>query len=120
MPANTITLKDKDNNNVVFQLRGVTGDKASYVSPGATLAEVRRLDLTIKEHAQTFRVIGKLSVPTVVPCESSCTSTSWTEIGSFDLASVKSASSDAQEDFLAMFASFVASDEVSASYTTGV
>lgn len=120
MPASTITLKNKAGSNVVFGLRSITGDKASYVSAGTSLADVKRLDLSIKEHSATFRVIGKLSVPTAVKCDGTCQDVGWTEVGSFDLSSVKAASTEAAEDFLAMFSSFVESPEVAAAYTTGV
>lgn len=119
MPTNTITLKDKDNNNVVFNLRSITGDRASYVSAQGSIAENMRLDLQVKEHRDTVRVIGKLSVPTVGQVDGS-TTVLFTEVGSFDLSSVKKADLASQENFLALMSSFTAGTEVAAAYTTGV
>lgn len=120
MPSNTITLKDKAGANVVFALRSITGDKASYVSAGSSMLENRRLDLQVKENKDTVRVVGKLSVPTVDAAGECCTPTQFTEVGSFDLSSVKSADTASQENFLALFSSFVGGVEVAAAYTTGV
>lgn len=120
MPTNTITLKDKDDANVVFTLRSITGDKASYVSAGGSIAGNMRLDIQVKEHRDTVRVIGKLSVPTVAQNEALVDFVAFTEVGSFDLSSVKIADSDSQDNFLALLSSFVGSAEVSAAYTTGV
>lgn len=120
MPTPTITLKNKANNNVVFTLRSITGDKASYVSAGGSIAENMRLDLQVKEHRDTIRVVGKLSVPTVTKDEGCCNPVAFTEVGSFDLSSVKIADSDSQENFLALMSSFVGGPEVAAAYTTGV
>lgn len=119
MPLNTITLKDKDNVNVAFNLRSFTGDKASYVSAQGSIAENMRLDLQVKEHRDTVRVVGKLSVPTVVTVDGTI-NVAFTEVGSFDLSSVKKADEASQDNFLALMSSFVSSPEVAAAYTTGV
>lgn len=117
----TITLKNAAGADVVFNLRSVDArGKQTLISAGATLLEAKKLELSVVEHANTFRIIGKLSVPSASSCAGGCTTPAYTEVGSFDLSSVKVASESAQADFLALFSSFVGSDEVESSYTTGV
>lgn len=121
MPVNTITLKNAADADVTFTLRSVDQrGRGIYIAPGASMAENMRLELEATDRGNTVRVVGKLSVPTAPSCDSGCTSPGWTEIGSFDMASVKVASSAAQADFLAMFRSFVGDSAVTSAYTTGV
>lgn len=119
--ASNITLKNKLLTDIVFVPRATAGNTVQYVAPGATLLGAMRCDLTIRDNGPTNRVIGKLSVPSVgINPATGVNGVQWNEVGSFDLSSVKSASSEAAEDFVTMFASFVASDAVKSMYVNGV
>lgn len=120
MTAQNITLKNAADTDVVFHLRSIVADKAIYVAVGATIAENRRLEIQVKENGKTVRVVGKLSVPSASNCDGGCSTEAFTEIGSFDLSSVKVAPTTAQDEFLALFGSFIANQVVSDAYKTGV
>lgn len=116
-----ITLKDKDNADVVYTEISHVGNTRTYLHKGASLMDSAKLTLSVKENGKTNRIVGKLSVPTVGTNPSSATpSVLWTEIGSFDLASVLVASAAAAEDFIAQFGSLAGSDTVKSLYTNGV
>lgn len=117
---NTITLKDKAGANVVYTLRQQMADRSIYIATGASISENRRLELQVKDNGKTVRVIGKLSVPTKGSCTSGCSTDAFTEVGSFDLSSVKVADELSMDNFLAQFSSFIASPAVSDAYKTGV
>lgn len=117
----TITLKDKDNADVVFTLGSRNGSIEQYYHNGSSLLDTARLTLNLKENAAVNRIIAKLSVPTVGTIPSTgVPGVLWTEIGSFDLGAVRAASNDAGLNFIAMFASLASSDKVKSLYTTGV
>lgn len=117
----TITLKDKDDVDVVFTLGSRNGNQEVFYSAGSSLLDTKRLTLNLKENAATNRIIAKLSVPTVGTIPSTgIPGVLWTEIGSFDLSAVRSASNDAANNFVAMFASLAGCNYVKSLYTTGV
>lgn len=119
--ASNITLKDKALVNHVFVPRSAANNTVVYVAPGSTLLDAKKLELTLKDNGPTNRVIGKLSLPTVgVAPGTGVSGVQWTEVGSFDLSSVKVATSAAAEDFVAMFASLLASDAVKSMFVSGV
>ena len=119
--ASNIILKNKANVDVVFVPRNTAGNVVTYVAPGATLLGAMRLDLNLKEGGLTNRVVGKLSVPTVgVNPTTGVNGVQWTEVGSFDLSSVKSATTVAAEDFFAMWKSLAGHAAVEAMFRDGV
>lgn len=116
-----ITLKDKDDADVVYVEVSHVGNTRTYIHKGASLMDSARLTLTVKENGKTNRIVGKLSVPTVGTNPSSVVpSVLWTEVGSFDLSSVLVADASAAEDFIAQFGSLASSETVKSLYTTGV
>lgn len=119
MPSN-IVLKNAAAANVTFAHRNTAGGTNVFVSAGTNLLDSKKLELTLKEGGQTNRVVGKLSVPsTGINPETGLVSVQWTEVGSFDLSSVKVASTLAQDDFLAMFASLADHAAVKSLFKTG-
>lgn len=117
----SITLKDKDGVDVVFNEVSRNGNSRTYICPGSTLLDTKRIILNLNEKGATNRVTGKLSVPSVgVNPSTGVSGVLWTEVGSFDLSSVLAADSNAALNFIAMFSAFVASDTVKNLYTTGV
>lgn len=118
---NTIVLKDKDANNVTFQLVGTSGETAIFRAQGATLLGAPEVTLRIQRKQNVNRVYAKLSIPTVCtddPCGKQAVS--YTEVGSLDLSSVLSASEAARDNFVALFASLAANHAVQAMYTDGM
>lgn len=119
MPSN-ITLKNRNNVDVVFVPRETSGNNLTYISAGASLLGRLKLDLALRENGNTNRIVGKLSIPTVgVNPQTGVAGVLWTEVGSCDLTAVKAASSDAADDFVAMWASLAASPALAALYKTG-
>lgn len=115
-----IILKNKALVNMTFIPRQQKGSVYHYTRAGASLMDTMRLELDLRESQATNRVVGKLSVPSVGTNPSTGQPVvQWTEIGSFDLSSVKAAATIAAEDFFAMFASLVASDVVKQMYVNG-
>lgn len=116
----TITLKDKDNADVVYTLKSVQGSTAIFQN-GTNLLAKSRLTLQLIERDKTNRVIGKLSIPTVSDCSDTCVDPriAYTEVGSFDLSSVLIAGSDEAENFIAQFSSLVSNAAVSDMFTNG-
>lgn len=120
MTAN-IVLKDALLANITYAPRNTDTNKVIYIATGTSLLDVRRLELSLKDNGSTNRVIGKLSIPTVGTSPSTgLPSVQWTEVGSFDLASVKGATKVAAEDFFAQFASFAGHASVKSMYVDGV
>lgn len=116
-----ITLKDKNNANVIYVEVSHVGNTRTYIHKGASLMDSAKLSLSVKENGKTNRIVGKLSVPTVGTNPSSAVpSVLWTEVGSFDLSSVLIASAPAAEDFIAQFSSLTGSETVKSLYTNGV
>lgn len=116
-----IKLKNAANADVVYTARQVSGDVATFVGPATSLLAKQKLVLQLTERANTNRIVGKLSIPTVMDCPDQCKvpQVSYTEVGSFDLAAVKFASSEDAADFFAQFASLVASDAVQNMFLSG-
>lgn len=109
-----ITLKDAANADVVYTARQLSGNVAKFTAPSGSLMGKPALELQLNEKANTNRIVGKLSIPTVMDCPDQCKvpTVSYTEVGSFDLAAVKFASAVDAENFYAQFKSLVASDAV--------
>jgi len=119
--ASNIILKNAAAQNVTFVPRNTAQNDVLYVATGTSLLDVKRLQLSIKDNGPTNRVVGKLSIPTVgTNPGTGLENVKWTEIGSFDLSAVKSASSDAAKDFFAMWASFAGHDAVKSMFVDGV
>lgn len=119
--ASNIILKDSADANVTFVPRNTQGNQVLYVAAGTSLLDVKRLELTLKDNGPTNRVVGKLSIPTAgANPQTGLQGVQWTEIGSFDLSSVKVASTDAAEDFFALWASFAGHDAVKTMFVDGV
>lgn len=110
----SITLKDRLNANVVYNLVDRRGGTATFAATADSLLARPRLVLTLTEKESTNRVIGKLSIPSMLDCTDTCAkpSISFTEVGSFDLSAVTFATADAANDFHSQFATLVASDAV--------
>lgn len=121
MPLATIVLKNAANADQTFSLSGVTANSVSYIQSGANLLATRKLDIVIRHGKATNRIVGKLSIPSVgVNPSTGISGVQWTEIGSFDLASVLAADATAAADFAAMFGSLANHAAVKTPYTTGV
>lgn len=117
----TITLKNAAGQDVVYTEVSRTAGTINFVHNGTSLLDSARLTLKLVEKADTNRVIGKLSIPSVdVVPTTGVQSVLWTEVGSFDLSSVLAADTAAANDFAAQFASLCATDTVKGLYTTGV
>jgi hypothetical protein len=117
----TITLKDAAAADVVFTLQSVQGRVHHFVHAGESLLDSERLHLSIVDQGKVARIKGALFIPTVGTNPSTgLPSVLWQEAGSFDLTSVKAASSVSAEDFVARFASLASSEYVASMYTTGV
>lgn len=116
----TITLKDAAGADVVFTEFAHQGNEIIFRSPGSSLLDTKQLSLTLRPNGATNRVLAKLSVPSVgvIPA-SGVQGILWTEVGSFDLSSVKAATTEAAEDFIAMFGSLATSDTVKTLYSHG-
>lgn len=118
---NTIVLKDKTAQDVVFNLVGASGDSAIFRATGDTLMGAPELALRLQRKQNVNRVYAKLSIPTVCT-DASCGKpvVSYTEVGSLDLSSVLAASEAARDNFIAMFASLAANQAVQAMFTDGI
>lgn len=117
----TITLKDKNAQDVVFTLQSVVGRVHHFVRAGANQLDSERLHLSIVDQGKVSRIKGSLFIPTVgTNPASGLPVVNWQEAGSFDLTSVKVASESAAEDFMARFASLASSEYVANMYTLGV
>lgn len=116
-----ITLKNRENADVIYTKRAQMGATSEFTSAGATLLSTSKLHLTINEKANVNRIVGKLSIPTVQDCPDQCKvpSVAYTETGSFDLSSVKFANVQQAEDFYAQFKSLVSSDAVRNMFLSG-
>lgn len=116
----TITLKNKANADVVFTEYAHQGNEILLRSPGTSLLDTKQLSIVLRPNGATNRVMAKLSVPTVgVIPTSGVQSILWTEVGSFDLSSVKAATTEAADDFIAMFGSLANSNTVKRLYSHG-
>lgn len=116
----SITLKDKDGSDVVFTEVGRVNNSRLFQSAGTSLLDTKRITIGLVEKGATNRIIAKLSVPSVGVIPSTGVSgVLWTEVGSFDLSSVRAADSNAALNFIAMFASLAADNTVKSLYTTG-
>lgn len=116
----TITLKDSLDADVVFTENGRVGNSRLFVHAGASLLDTARITIGLVEKGATNRVIAKLSVPSVGIIPSTGVSgVLWTEVGSMDLSSVRAASSEAADNFIAMFASLAGAAIIESLYTTG-
>lgn len=115
-----IILKDKDSNNVVYTQSDRQGNLATFRGPGNLLGRPK-LTIQVQERANTNRIVGKLSVPTVRDCTDQCKApeVAYTEVGSFDLSSVLIADAVVAKDFLAQFVSLVSSDAVRDAFLSG-
>lgn len=120
MPA-TITLKNAAAVDQIYTFASRSGNVETYYKAGATLNDMARLQLNLKENAATNRITAKLSIPTTGTIPSTgLAGVLWTEVGSIDLTAVRAATSAAAADFIAQFASLAGSDAVKLLYTTGV
>lgn len=120
MPA-TITLKDAAGVDQIYTFASRSGNVETYYKAGATLNDMARLQLNLKENAATNRITAKLSIPTTGTIPSTgLAGVLWTEVGSIDLTAVRAAKSEAAADFIAQFASLAGSNAVKLLYTTGV
>lgn len=120
MPA-TITLKNAANVDQIYVFASRVGNVETYYKSGATINDMARLQLNLKENAATNRVTAKLSIPTtgIIP-STGLSGVLWTEVGSIDLSAVRAATSVAANDFIAQFASLAGHNAVKLLYTTGV
>ena len=118
----SITLKNAANADVVYNLARKAGNTAYFVSAGASLLEKSRLTLQIVEKTDTNRVVGKLSVPSILECPDQCVTpkVAYTEIGSFDLTAVLASKPADLENFFAQFKSLISSAAVRAMYEDGI
>lgn len=113
----TITLKNKNNVDVVYAKIGVVNNVHTFVSQGTSLLDQRVLTLSVRKSGKTNRVVGKLSIPSVVtPASTGVPEVAYTEVGSFDLTAFKAASPAAAEEFLAQFVSLAANIAISDAY----
>lgn len=120
MPA-TITLKNAAAVDQIYTFASRVGNVETYYKSGATLNDMARLQLNLKENAATNRITAKLSIPTTGTIPSTgLAGVLWTEVGSIDLTAVRAATSAAASDFIAQFASLAGSNAVKLLYTTGV
>lgn len=120
MPA-TITLKGAAGVDQIYTFASRSGNVETYYKAGATLNDMARLQLNLKENAATNRITAKLSIPTTGTIPSTgLAGVLWTEVGSIDLTAVRAAKSEAAADFIAQFASLAGSNAVKLLYTTGV
>lgn len=119
--ATTIVLKDAAGADVTYTKVSQIGAKSTFVATGTNLQDRAKLELSVIERANTNRIVGKLSIPTVQDNTSSGGDrvVAWTEVGSFDLSSVLKANTAAAEDFIAQFRSLVATNAVKDAYTLG-
>lgn len=118
----SLTLKNNANGDVVFTLKNRNGNTAVFTNAGTTgLLGRATLSLQLVERANTNRVIGKLSVPTVVDdvAASAVPVVAYTEVGSFDLSAVLAATAADALDFTAMFKSLVSNQAVIDMYLSG-
>lgn len=116
----TIVLKDRNDADVTFTEARHDGNSIEFISRGSNLQDTKRLVLTLRPNGATNRVLGKLSIPTVgtIPA-TGMAGVLFTEVGSFDLSSVKVASQEAADDFIAMFGSLASSGTVESLFTHG-
>lgn len=116
-----IVLKDKNDANVTYVLQSIQGRVHHFVSAGDNQLDAKRLHLQIVDQGRVARIKGALFIPTVGTNPSTgLPAVSYQEAGSFDLTSVKVASSTDAEDFMAQFASLASSEYVANMYTSGV
>lgn len=118
--ANTIVLKDSENNDVTYSLTGFDGKVATYRASGAILLGDSQLTFRITRKPTVNRIVAKLSIPSV--CTDPCgkQTVQYTEVGSLDLSSVLAADQAARDNFVAQFASLAASAAVADMYTDGI
>lgn len=117
----TITLKNAAAVDQIYTFASRSGNVETYYKSGATLNDMARLQLNLKENAATNRITAKLSIPTTGTIPSTgLAGVLWTEVGSIDLTAVRAATSAAAADFIAQFASLAGSNAVKLLYTTGV
>lgn len=117
-----ITLKDAANVDVIYNLARKAGNTAYFVNKGTSLLGARRLTLQLVEKADTNRVVGKLSVPSILECPDQCVTpkVAYIEIGSFDLTAVLASKPADLENFFAQFKSLTSSATVQAMYEDGI
>lgn len=117
----SITLKDKDNADVVFSLKNRVGNTAIFAAPGTSLLDRKQLTLQLVEKGNTNRIIAKLSVPTLIDSatDAEVPKVAYTEVGSLDLSAVLVAAPAEAQNFVAMFASLTSSAAISSMYLSG-
>lgn len=118
----SLTLKNNANEDVVFTIKNRNGNTAVFTNAGtAGLLGRATISLQLVERANTNRVIGKLSVPTVVDdvASSAVPVVAYTEVGSFDLSAVLAATAEDALDFTAMFKSLVSNQAIIDMYLSG-
>lgn len=115
-----LILKNAANVDVTYVETQRSGTQRVFVHAGDSLLEQSKVTLSIVSKDKTNRVLGKLSIPTVEIIPSTgIPGVVWTEVGSIDLSSVLAASTASANDFMAQFASLVASDVVKQMYVSG-
>lgn len=116
-----ITLLNADATSVVYAARQISGNAARFTGPSVSLLGKPSIDLQLNEKANTNRVVGKLSIPTVKDAAdpAKVPFVGYTEVGSFDLAAVKFASATDAENFYAQFVSLVQSEAVRNMFLSG-
>lgn len=117
----TITLKDNNNVDVVYTKQGVSNGVHTYVSAGANLLDQSVVTLSIVRRGNTNAVVGKLSIPHVVTDQvTSLPKIALTEVGSFDMRSVKAAPVAVSENFSAQYSSLVSNQVIEDAFVKGL
>lgn len=120
MPTPVIVLRDKAGADVEYAHQSTSNGVMTYVHMGDSLMDTSIITLSIRRGVATNRCIGKLSIPhVVVNPDTLVPSIMLTEVGSFDLSSVKAAPAGVAEDFHAQFSSLSSSAVVKSMYVSG-
>lgn len=116
----SIVLKDRNNVDVIFNIISNVGGKITLSSAGSsgTLADARKLEISLKEGANANRVKVKLSIPST--CTTGCTTeVSYVQVASQDITVVRKASTADREDLAAFAASLAASTMIAGAIVEG-
>lgn len=117
-----ITLKNTNDEDVVYSKRSVNGDSHLFAAQSNSLLARPTIQIAVKERQSTNRVSVKLSIPTLSTGATldELPKVVYTEIGSIDLSAVKGASVEQATDFFDQFVSLVSGTAVRDAFINGL
>lgn len=117
-----LVLKDALSADISFTPIARMPDGIMYERKGATLLGRSRVSLTLTENGKTNRIRGKLTVPVVADCSTTCGEVpvvQYTEVASFDFSIYRAGQETGRSDIAALTASLLSSPEVVAMIVDG-